>query len=37
MMVVGDRHTLLTLTGTGDVLEPTDNVIGMRPLTQSCP
>lgn len=29
MMIVADRETTLVLTGTGDVLEPEDNVMGI--------
>lgn len=28
-MIVADRETTLVLTGTGDVLEPEDNVMGI--------
>lgn len=29
MMIVADKHTSLVLTGTGDVLEPEDGVVGI--------
>lgn len=29
MMIVADKHTTLTLTGNGDVLEPQDHIMGI--------
>ena len=35
-MVVADKKQSLTITGTGDVLEPNDGIIGEPPSRYAC-